>query len=73
MLRREGLYTSHVSEFRRQLTSPAAKPGRKPKASPDAKELAKAQAKIARLERELERTNTVIEQLASTQFSIISL
>lgn len=61
MLRREGLYTSHVSEFRRQLTAPAAKPGRKPKASPDAKELAKAQAKIARLERELERTKMALE------------
>lgn len=61
MLRREGLYTSHISEFRRQLTSPAVKPGRKPKASPDAQELAKAQAKIAKLERELERTKMALE------------
>lgn len=61
MLRREGLYSSHISEFRRQLKAPPAKPGRKPKASPEAKELVKAQARIARLEKELERTKTALE------------
>jgi hypothetical protein len=55
------LYSSHISEFRRQLASPAVKPGRKPKASSDAKELAKARAKIARLEKELQRTKTALE------------
>lgn len=61
LLRREGVYISHIAEFRRQLRAPAAGPGRRPKLSADAKELAKAQARIVRLERELERTKTALE------------
>jgi len=58
LLRREGLYSSHVVEWRRARDA-AARPGlarrRSARTSPDAAALAKASHKIERLESDLAR------------------
>ncbi len=64
-LRREGLYSSHMAEWRKQrdagvLTGPAAKK-RRAKRSSEQVELDQARRRIARLETELERTKTALE------------
>jgi len=65
LLRREGLYTSHIAEWRnaaRRAADAALEPKvRGPKTSPAVKELAKANERIKRLEAELARTKTALE------------
>jgi len=64
-LRREGLYSSHISEWRRQRdngtldSSPAT--ASKSKAKTDQAELARARRRIEKLEAELERTKIALE------------
>jgi transposase len=65
LLRREGLYTSLISEWRRQRDRGALKAlgkphGRKP-ADPSEREVARLRAKNERLERELGKARRVIE------------
>jgi transposase len=64
LLRREGLYTSHIAEWRkardagaRQGLAPKPKTGR----SPDQIELDRLRRRNAQLEAELERTKTALE------------
>ena len=63
-LRREGLYSSHLSEWRKQrdsgVLSGTARKGRA-KRSAEQVELERARKRIARLETELERTQTALE------------
>ncbi len=64
MLRREGLYTSHVAEWRKArdagaLEGLAAKP--KPKRSPEQVELERLRRRAERLEAELARTKLALE------------
>jgi len=67
-LRREGLYSSHISEWRRQRDSGTldardardAK-ARSSKAKTDQAELARARRRIEKLETELERTKIALE------------
>ena len=64
-LRREGLYSSHMAEWRKQrdagvLTGPAAKK-RRTKRNAEQVELDQARRRITRLETELERTKTALE------------
>jgi len=64
-LRREGLYSSHLSEWRKQrdrgvLAGPAPK-ARPAKRSADQVELHQARRRIARLEKELDRTQLALE------------
>ena len=64
-LRREGLYSSHMSEWRKQrdsgaLAGPTPK-GRKVKRSAEQVELDRLRRRNARLEVELERTQTALE------------
>ena len=64
-LRREGLYTSHLSEWRKQRDLGAldglAPKGRPAKRTADQVELDKLRRRNAALERELERTKTALE------------
>ena len=64
LLRREGLYTSHIAEWRRAGDA-GAHQGLVPKAklrrSPEQVELEKLRRKTERLEAELERTKTALE------------
>ena len=65
LLRREGLYTSHISEWRRQrdaggLAGLAGAP-RRPKRSPEQVELEKLRRRNAQLEGELERTKLALD------------
>lgn len=65
LLRREGLYTSHIAEWRKArdvagLEALAPK-GRPAKRSPEQVELEKLRAKAARLEAELARTRLALE------------
>ncbi|MBW3578156.1 MAG: hypothetical protein KY462_10540 [Actinobacteria bacterium] len=65
LLRREGLYTSLISEWRKQrdrgaLEALSAKRGRPP-VDPKDREIARLKAHTERLERELERTRKVVE------------
>ena len=64
LLRREGLYTSHIAEWRR-VRDAGAREGLAPKAkarrSPEQVELEKLRRHHARLEAELERTKTALE------------
>ena len=64
-LRREGLYSSHLSEWRKQRDRGAAAglapKGRPAKRSAEQIELDRARRRIARLENELERTKTALE------------
>ena len=62
-LRREGLYSSHISEWRKQRDhgTLAGPKGRRPKSTADQAELARACRRIDRLEAELERTKLALE------------
>ena len=65
LLRREGLYTSLISEWRKQrdrgaLEALAAKPGRPP-VDPVEREAARLRQQVARLEAELGKARKVIE------------
>jgi len=64
LLRREGLYTSHIAEWRKARDA-GARDGLAPKAksrrSPEQVELEKLRRKAERLEAELERTKTALE------------
>ena len=64
LLRREGLYSSHIVEWRRARDGAAcsglARP-RRAKSSPDAAALAKANRKIARLESDLAKHRLALE------------
>jgi transposase len=65
LLRREGLYSSHISEWRRARDAGALKGlelrTRKPRRSPEQVELEKLRAHNARLEAELDRTKTALD------------
>jgi len=65
LLRREGLYTSHLAEWRnaaRRAADAALEPKvRQAKKTASEKDLAKASERIARLEAELARTQTALE------------
>ena len=64
-LRREGLYSSHLAEWRKQLNSDASA-GRRPKGrpakrTPEQIELDRLQRRNERLEKELKRTKAALE------------
>lgn len=64
LLRREGLYTSHIAEWRKARDAGARgglAPKSKPRRSPEQVELEKLRRKTERLEAELERTRTALE------------
>ncbi len=64
LLRGEGLYTSHIAEWRKARDAAARDglaPRRKAKRSPEQVELEKLRRKNQRLEAELERTKTALE------------
>jgi transposase-like protein len=66
LLRREGLYSSHLSTWRREreagaLEALSRRRGRKPKLTAEQRRLAALEARNARLERELEQARTIIE------------
>lgn len=67
LLRREGLYSSHLTEWRHlrdvgELAGLAPKKrGPKARKNPLADELAKAQRELARMKQELDKANTVID------------
>jgi len=64
LLRREGLYTSHIAEWRKARDAGAREglaPKAKPRPSPEQVELEKLRRKAERLEAELERTKTALE------------
>jgi len=65
LLRREGLYSSLLTEWRRQRDQGAAQalarpPGRQP-ADPKDREVARLQREVDRLERDLDKAHKVIE------------
>jgi transposase len=64
LLRREGLYSSHIVEWRRARDNSAAAglagPNR-PRANPEAAALAKAQKKIERLEEDLKKHKLALD------------
>lgn len=66
-LRKEGIYSSHLSAWRKQLGANGAagleprKPGRKPKLDAKDKQLLAAEKEIAALRRKLEVANALIE------------
>jgi transposase-like protein len=64
LLRREGLYSSHISEWRRQRDAGGrdglAKP-RRAKQTAEQRELARLRARNAQLEADLERTKLALE------------
>jgi transposase len=64
LLRREGLYTSHIAEWRKARDAGAREglaPKVKPRRSPEQVELERLRRKTERLEAELERTKTALE------------
>jgi transposase len=66
LLRREGLYSSHLSVWRRERESGALaalgrRRGRKGKLTPEQRRIAELEARSARLKRELEQARTIIE------------
>lgn len=67
LLRKEGIYSSHLSTWRQQLAAGGAarlagqKPGRKPKLDAKDRELAALRKQKAELERQLRIANAVIE------------
>ncbi|PZM89001.1 MAG: transposase [Actinobacteria bacterium] len=64
LLRREGLYTSHIAEWRKARDAGAREglaPKAKPRRSPEQVELEKLRRKNERLAAELERTKTALE------------
>jgi transposase-like protein len=66
LLRREGLYSSHLSVWRRERESGALEAlgrrrGRKTKLSAEQKRVAALEARCARLQRELDQAHTIID------------
>lgn len=64
LLRREGLYSSHIIEWRRARDNAAAADlagAKRPKANPEAAALAKAQKKIERLEEDLKKHKLALD------------
>jgi len=66
LLRREGLYGSHLSVWRRErdagaLEALSRRRGRKARTTPEQKRVAVLEAKNARLQRELEQARLIIE------------
>ncbi len=66
LLRREGLYSSHLSIWRRErdagaLEALSRRGGRKARSTPEQKRVAVLEAKNARLQRELEQARLIIE------------
>lgn len=65
LLRREGLYTSHIAEWRKARVAGTrdglAPKGKKPKRTPEQMELEKLRRCNERLEAELERTKLALE------------
>ena len=64
LLRREGLYTSHIAEWRKARDGGVREglaPRVRPKRSPEQVELERLRRKNERLEAELERTKTALE------------
>jgi transposase len=64
LLRREGLYSSHIVEWRRARDSAGAAGlagSKRPKANPDAVALAKAKEKIERLEKDLAKYRLALD------------
>ena len=64
LLRREGLYTSHIAEWRKARDAGAREgltPKSKPRRSPEQVELEALRRKAERLEAELARTKTALE------------
>ena len=71
VLRREGLYSSHVTEWRRArdagaLTAPARPPGR-PAADPRDAQIARLQKEKAKLEQELAKARFVVDVQSKLQ------
>jgi len=65
LLRREGLYSSHLTMWRREreagaLAALGRRRGRKAKLSPEQRRIAALEARNARLERELEQARAII-------------
>ncbi len=65
LLRREGLYSSHLAAWRRQrdggaLAAFGKKRGRKAKRSPEQEEIERLQREIGRLRRRVEQTEAII-------------
>jgi len=66
LLRREGLYSSHLALWRREreagaLEALSRRRGRKSKMTAEQKRIAALEARAARLERELSQAHTIIE------------
>lgn len=66
LLRREGLYSSHLSTWRRErdagaLEALSRRGGRKARSTPEQKRVAALEAKNARLQRELEQARLIID------------
>jgi transposase-like protein len=66
LLRREGLYSSHLVEWRRlraagALSALSKKRGRKPTRNPLAEENQRLKAQVARLEKKLHQAETIID------------
>jgi transposase-like protein len=66
LLRREGLYSSHLSEWRRareagELAGLSKKRGRRSRKNPLADENERLRRKVARLEQELYKAQTIID------------
>jgi transposase len=66
LLRREGLYSSHLSVWRRERESGALEAlgrqrGRKTRLSAEQKRVAALEARCARLQRELDQAHTIID------------
>ncbi len=66
LLRREGLYSSHLTTWRRErevgaLQALGRHRGRKAKMTPEGRRIALLEAKNARLERELEQARLIVE------------
>ena len=67
LLRREGIYSSHLAAWRKQLRAngtkglEARKPGRKPKLDAKDRQLLAANKELAKLRRQLEVANAVID------------
>lgn len=66
LLRREGLYSSHLTTWRREreagaLAALGRRRGRKAKTTPEQRRIAELEARCARLARELEQAHTVID------------
>jgi transposase-like protein len=65
LLRREGLYSSHLTTWRREreagaLEALGRRRGRKARLTPEQRRIAALEARNARLERELEQARTII-------------